>query len=120
MAKTARGFEISEFQDRYDHKCSLQKSSLATEDCIWFGIDDACPQLMAVDALRLGIPTNGKTNGWVSYPMPSQVILSTRMHLTQEQVLQLLPALVHFAQTGDLPDSSEQTADIMTMLRNKE
>ena len=36
---TERGFAIINFEDRYDFKCSLQKSSLATEDCIWFGVD---------------------------------------------------------------------------------
>ena len=37
MDKTDRGFNIDEFQDRYDIPCSLQESSLATEDCIWLG-----------------------------------------------------------------------------------
>jgi len=31
---TGRGFQYIEFEDRYGHKCSLQKSSLATEDAI--------------------------------------------------------------------------------------
>lgn len=30
-------------------------------------------------------------------------MLSTRMHLNQEQVKQLLPILQHFADTGELP-----------------
>ena len=35
---TQRGFSLFKFTDRYDKKCSLQKSSLATEDCIWLGL----------------------------------------------------------------------------------
>lgn len=37
MKKTERGFALCEFVDRYGEACSIQKSSLATEDCIWLG-----------------------------------------------------------------------------------
>lgn len=66
IKKTSRGFDLIEFVDHYGAACSLQKSSLATEDCIW-----------------LGTNTN-------------------RMHLTQEQVSQLLPELQSFVETGEL------------------
>jgi hypothetical protein len=39
FVKTERGFAISSFEDRYGLQCSLQKSSLATEDAIWLGVD---------------------------------------------------------------------------------
>ena len=65
--KTQRGFDVITFRDRYNEQCSLQKSSLASEDAIWFGVDK-----------------------------------SDRMHLTQEQVQELLPYLEHFAETGEL------------------
>lgn len=32
-----RGFLKGKFKDRYGVECSIQKSSLATEDCIWLG-----------------------------------------------------------------------------------
>lgn len=101
LTKTERGFAISEFTDRYGQKCSLQKSSLATEDAIWFGVDDANPKIMVSDAKRLGIPTD-ENNGWVKFEIPKEVLLSTRMHLTQEMVQQLLPTLQKFAETGEL------------------
>ena len=63
---TNRGFELFEFQDLYGEQCSLQKSSLATQDCIWFGVHE------------------------------------NRMHLTQEMVQDLLPALCKFAVSGEL------------------
>src|SRR5687768_254006 len=90
-----RGFLVGEFKDRYNSICSIQKSSLATEDCIWFGVDDPNPQIMASQAKSFGIETN-ETNGWVSYPIPKEVLLSTRMHLTRKQVQDLLPILQHF------------------------
>lgn len=39
--KTERGFDLYEFTDLYGQTSSLQKSSLATENAIWFGIDGA-------------------------------------------------------------------------------
>lgn len=63
------------FHDRNDASCSVQESSLATEAAIWLGVDHAKPQTQ----------------------------LPTRMHLTQEQVRELLPMLTHFAEHGTLP-----------------
>lgn len=101
LNKTQRGFALGKFTDRYGLKCSIQKSSLASEDAIWFGVDDPDPQIMASDAKRLGIPTS-QENGWVKYEIPKEVSLSTRMHLTQDMVKELLPILQKFADTGEL------------------
>lgn len=35
---TKRGFALIEFKDQYGAACSLQKSSLATADCVWLGV----------------------------------------------------------------------------------
>lgn len=40
MTFTERGFAVAEFIDRYGFACSIQKSSIATEDCIWLGVND--------------------------------------------------------------------------------
>ena len=93
--RTCRGFNYSEFTDRYDNKCSLQKSSLAFEDCIWLGIDNANPQILASQT------ENGGT-GWVKYDIPKNVSLTTRMHLTRKQVFNLLPHLIRFVITGSI------------------
>jgi hypothetical protein len=69
---TARGFPIIEFQDRYDRKCTLQDSSLATEACVWLGDQE-----------------------------------TTRSHLTQDMVRDLLPALTRFAATGSIAIAQE-------------
>ena len=71
--KTPRGFSRATFIDRYNSHCSIQKSSIAGEDCIWLGTDTS-------------------TDG------------TSRMHLTQEMVKALLPALMEFAYTGELPN----------------
>lgn len=101
LSHTDRGFSILHFADRYGVNCSLQKSSLATEDAIWFGCSDASPQIMASQAAEHGVETDQVT-GWVPYPIPEAVSLNTRMHLTQEQVRELLPYLQHFAETGEI------------------
>jgi hypothetical protein len=88
--KTERGFSRIEFTDLYGVKCSLQKSSLATADAIWFGCNDADPKVLAPGP------------GWQPVPMPDEYIANTRMHLTAEMVSVLLPYLNRFAETGEL------------------
>jgi len=100
-SKTERGFVTIEFLDRYGDACIIQKSSLATEDAIWFGIQDACPQIMASEALAVGVDTD-ETTGWVPYPIPKNVLLTTRMHLTRELVAELMPILQRFVDTGEV------------------
>lgn len=88
--KTNRGFGRIDFVDRYGNSCSLQESSLASDSAIWFGVDDAKPQILI----------EGK--GWIPYEIPDEVLLHTRMHLTQKQVKELLPHLQKFVETGTL------------------
>lgn len=99
MTRTPRGFALCEFMDRYKSVCSIQKSSLATEDAIWFGVNDANPIMM--------VP--GKP-GWHAVDVDAlaggKVQFTTRMHLTQDHVRALLPLLQHFAETGELPEVS--------------
>ena len=91
---TERGFVRIDFKDQYGIDCSLQKSSLATEDCIWLGCNDADPK-----ELISGL-------GWQRILMPKEYIANTRMHLTREQVKQLLPYLERFVNTGEIEDAS--------------
>lgn len=88
--KTARGFPYLEFKDRYDTLCNIQESSLATEAAIWFGVDDPKPQIMKPG------------EGWVEYPLPKEVMITNRMHLTQAQVKDLIPYLQKFVKTGEV------------------
>jgi hypothetical protein len=94
---TERGFARQEFTDRNGVECSIQKSSLATEDCIWLGSNEI--------GLKRFDPNNG---GWSDVPLqqdhPFGVthIANTRMHLTRGQVAKLLPLLEKFVSTGEL------------------
>lgn len=98
MKQTSRGFDILEFTDRYGEKCSLQMSSLATESCVWLGITNPV------------IEEEGwnPTNPYMSRPLPKDKMtnlrVSGRMHLTQEQAANLIPHLQRFVDTGDLTD----------------
>ena len=100
--QTERGFSLIQFEDRYGAVCDIQESSLAEEAAIWFGPHDADAQVMHGDAAARGVSTS-QNYGWVKYPIPKQVLLNTRMHLTQSQIAELLPLLQHFAETGELP-----------------
>lgn len=92
---TGRGFDIINFEDFYGSLCSIQKSSIATEDCIWLGIDDPNPQILASKTQQGG-------TGWVKYSIPEDVSINTRMHLTREQAKDIVKALKVFIKTGDL------------------
>jgi hypothetical protein len=80
--KTNRGFTIGKFLDRYASSCSIQLSSLATEDCIWLGCDE-----VTVD------PVNGR-------------IHNSRMHLSREMAAALIPVLQYFTDMGELPPAA--------------
>jgi hypothetical protein len=101
MGVTGRGFSRGAFSDLYGSPCSIQKSSLASDDAIWLGVDDVSPKVLHGDARKLGIETDA-TCGWVPYPIPKEVSMATRMHLSREQVAQLLPILERFVATGEI------------------
>ncbi len=95
ITKTGRGFPVINFTDRNDSGCSLQKSSIATEDCIWLGVDNADPVIMASTIIENGV-------GWAKYPVPEGVHFTTRMHLTIDQVKEILPHLQSFVESGEI------------------
>ena len=114
VSRTDRGFEIVKFLDRYDVPCSLQMSSLADAEepgtsAVWFGTDDACPQVMASQAHILGLKTE-ETTGWIPYPIPAIVSLKTRAHLSRDQVAGLVRHLQSWLATGSF-SCDEPTAD---------
>ena len=102
---TERGFGHVQFNDEYEHKSSIQISSRAVcenEDgsvndplgWIWLGIDDAAPEIMVSKARELGMEIpEGKENGWMPYPLPQEVHMTTRMHLNEVQVRGLVAVL---------------------------
>lgn len=92
LTTTARGFSLGNFIDRYGNKCSIQKSSLATEDAIWLGIDDP----------KLTIFENEGMGKYLITEMPKTFSVDSRMHLTREQVAELLPILQRFVETGEI------------------
>ena len=100
-SKTSRGFDLGTFTDTYGAACSIQKSSLATDDAIWLGIDDPDPRVMAVIAASHGIQTS-ETAGWVPYPVPDDVLITTRMHLSRKLVQALIPVLQAFVDSGEI------------------
>jgi hypothetical protein len=104
VGRDARGFELIEFRDKYDTPCSLQMSSLAEYEqpgisAVWFGPDYADPKVMASKAARLGVETT-ETTGWVPYPVPREVLLTTRAHLDRAQVKALIDHLQAWLETG--------------------
>ena len=95
QSKTDRGFLLFGFVDLYGNKCSIQKSSLATEDAIWLGVNDPDPKILLSKAKDGGC-------GWIKYPVHPDVSFNTRMHLSRTQVADLLPMLLKFVDTGEI------------------
>lgn len=93
--KTDRGFSYLEFTDEYGKMFNIQKSSLATKDCIWLGIDEPEVKIMTRDFLGKGV-------GWMDYPLHEKAHIFSRLHLSREQVRDLLPILQHFVDTGEV------------------
>ena len=100
ISKTERGFTVGNFKDKYGAVCSIQESSSA-EPAIWLGVNYADPKIMASVAKTVN-PETGDMTGWVKYPIPNDVLLTTRMHLSREQVAELIPLLQQFVDTGRL------------------
>lgn len=109
----SRGFQVLAFPDANGQKCTLQQSSAIREcedleavdlpgrSAIWLGCDTAEPKILASHAAEHGIKTEEK-EGWVSYPIPDEVLMSTRMHLTRPQVYALVRHLTRWLETGNL------------------
>ena len=105
---TSRGFEFIEFKDLSGNPCSLQQSSFAGcqdpgTSAIWVGCDSADPKVLASKAGEFGIETQ-ETTGWVSYPIPEDVLLTTRMHLDRKQVEGLIEVLQRWLQKGSFKE----------------
>lgn len=97
---TNRGFSIYDFLDRNGNHCSVQNSSLV-DPSIWLGMDSDD------EGNPVGKEFEGKR-------------LGARMHLTREQVSELLPLLNHFATYGHLPTGEEQPQDELTIGESEE
>ncbi len=90
MKKTERGFNYVKFIDLYGKEYSIQESSLATDDAIWFGIDN--PQITIFEDNNKGKYINTK--------LPENWVVASRMHLNREQVAELIPILQKFVDQG--------------------
>jgi len=94
--KTQRGFSLYKFTDRNGEKCSIQKSSIATEDAIWLG----------TEKLRVQEFVAGRTPAWqdveFKHSTGHHFIGNNSMHLTRKQVKKLLPILQKFVDTGEI------------------
>ncbi|MCJ8334580.1 MAG: hypothetical protein MJH10_10105 [Epibacterium sp.] len=90
---TERGFRIDRFNDAYGVECSLQESSIAADEGhVWFGCSAPNAKILM-------------PGGWVDHDLSEDVQVTTRMHLSQSQMRELLPALQHFAEHGVLPSA---------------
>lgn len=107
VTATERGFPLVKFKDHYGADCSIQESSLMVEGgAIWLGVNSANPHILASRAAEFGIKTS-ETTGWVPYPVPPEVLMCTRMHLTKDQVKSLIAHLQAWIDTDSFEIPNE-------------
>lgn len=104
---TARGFDLINFEDRNGCKCSLQKSSLADEDCVWLGMDEPdikefYPYPRETDESWFEV-TKEDLNKLKHRPQ-NEIHCFSRMELNREQVAELLPYLQRFVEIGEITE----------------
>ena len=100
LQHTNRGFERIEFKDYHGAMCSLQQSSISG-GALWLGPNKADPQVLASQAHRFGVQTSAMA-GWVPYPVPNEVLMTTRMHLDRKQVSKLVKHLQAWLDNGSI------------------
>lgn len=88
-SKTARGFDILYFDDDNSELCDIQKSSSADKSRIWLGVHNATAEILASRTQQGG-------TGWVKYPIPEDVMITHRMHLSRKQSVLLAFKLLKF------------------------
>lgn len=81
-----------------------KKSSLATDDCIWLGIDK-----VKIEEFFNGPLLKGMNSKWLEinpedlkHSPENTIHIFSRMHLSREQVKELLPILQRFVDTGEI------------------
>jgi len=87
IKRTERGFSAGDFTDLYGEACSIQESSLATDDALWLGCNK-------------GTHHEGDC--------------MARMHLSREMAAALIPLLQHFVDTGYLPAAEDYAKTRLT------
>lgn len=109
-SRTTRGFGIVKFTDACGVECSVQESS-AVDPHLWIGPNKANPMVMALApplAMPLVPPSHvytDETTGWVPYPVPDGVLMTTRAHMNREQVQQLVEVLQRWLDTSSVLDT---------------
>lgn len=103
--KTARGFSKHLFTDSYNNECSLQESSSVVPH-IWLGLENP----------KLTVFENESKGRYIETEMPKNFSVDSRMHLTPDQVKELLPYLIKFAYTKELSKLNKN--DISTLFDN--
>ena len=111
VTRTIRGFQRAEFPDANGHQCSVQASSVIDDtergyenpgsSYLWIGPDEAEPRIMASQAASFGV-TTAETTGLVPFPVPDEVFMTTRMHLSRDHVAELIVVLKRWLDTGSL------------------
>lgn len=90
----ARGFKVIEFKDIYENELSIQESP-NDKNSLLLNINDNNPSIMKSDPID-------NTEEWIDYSIPEDTYVNIRIHLSKEQIKELIPILQRFVDTGEL------------------
>lgn len=93
---TERGFAFVKFNDMNGVACKIQKSSIATDDAIWFGAEKIGLQEFVAFRQPAWQEVELEQNERHHY------IANNSMHLSRDQLRELLPILQRFVETGEV------------------
>ena len=96
-----RGFWCVPMVDAYGESFSVRESSAASAPHVWVGLDEVKPKILRSKARQYGLEFNGPEEGWMAYPVPTDVLLSGSIHLDKDGARTLIEALVHFVNSED-------------------
>jgi hypothetical protein len=98
LEETCRGFAFGIFKDNKGVECSIQDSSLATEEAIWFGVRNANPRKLINNVFQT-VNYLIDQDEISSFDLYRDVLFNTRMHLTTKHVKTLIRNFEKFLTT---------------------
>lgn len=91
FSRGPRGHGAFEFTDNHGNLCTLQESSRGNARCIWLGIEEP----IIIDNSTAEV-----------IPLQHNTSILSRMELTREMAVSLIPMLQYFVATGVLPNDN--------------
>ena len=96
-----RGLKVIEFRDICDIEFSIKK---CPNELLQININDSEPSILKYD------PDDNREE-WIDYSIPEDTYVNIKIHLSKEQVKEIIPILCNYAYTGELKADAKITKE---------